>query len=326
MAVYAGQAGFIAEATWGTPLVVTRFIEHEAWDLQGVYDRSMSPGIRAGRSTIGADSVLPVAAGAEGTITFPIGIKSAGLFLQHSLGAVATGSPAAGKTPHTFTRAATAGLGMTGQVVRPYVTAAGGQAFTYSGIKVAGLTLSQEVDGFLMAELDLLAKDETTATATATAAYASSQEYFNFNKTTITVGGDPVCVDGWELVIDNALSGLEKKMCAAGIIAEPYATELVEDTITLNGVLFNDLTHYNRVLAVTAGGMITPIIITCTGTADATNLLVITITSAMIMSDPLEVDSGDLAIKQDLEFRCLQPSSGPTTQVQIVYTTTDTAP
>lgn len=325
MSLYAGQFGIAKETTYGTGVTVTRFVEHESFDLQGVFERVWTNGIRPSRTTRGVGDFLPVAKGAEGKFSFTPGVKSFGLFLELAMGSGTAGTLASGKYPHVFKRASATGKSFTAQVVRPYVSAGSDPAFTYTGCKVRSMTLSQSIDEFLMAEFDVVAQAETTATSTATASYASPQEYFNWNKVTITVGGSGVCASGWEVSLDNNLKADRFKMCSGGVMDEPIATGFFEDKLTLKGIEFQSLAHYNRVAAAVAADAAVAVVITLTGTADTDATLEISMPACVAMADALPISSGSLLLEQDLDFYLAAPSSGSTTQCQITYTTTDSS-
>lgn len=165
------QIGFKEETTWGTPVVVDKFLEFTGESL--VYRRNvaMSNGIKAGRRAGGAGRRV-TRIWADGSLTFEIATKGFGIWFKQLLGAVSSVNTVGTVWTHTFTPGTLLGKSLTIQkgIEKPDGTV---QAFTLEGCKVVSMELSNDMDGMLMGTFEIDSQQMVTGTALAAATYTT---------------------------------------------------------------------------------------------------------------------------------------------------------
>lgn len=323
MTVEARQLGVVKETTWGTPVTVSRFPDGVTSVVgEPVVGKPQAFGIKPGALSPSSVDFQPVLKGGEGSFSFAPGISGFGIFLEWAMGSYTVG---AGPTryAHVFKRASTLGKSFTVQIGRNYVTQGSDATLTFAGAKCDSMVLSCDVDGLLTSDFTWASKAPVTNVSRATASYAATQEFFSWHTCTLTVGGASVNAQGFTLNVNNNLRADRYRLNSAGIMEEPLQIPPLNDTITLRGVTFDSLTHYNRVAAALAASAKAAIVIGLAGTTDATSLFSISISDAIALSAPVSMSADDWELTQDLEFACMSPTSGTDTQVKITYTTPD---
>lgn len=167
----AHQFGFKKEVSYGTPIVVDRFVEFVSESLERQNTYATSSGIKSGRRFGGQGRRIARQA-AAGTVTFELANKGFGLFFEQLLGSVSSVNTVGTVYTHTFTPGTILDKSMTVQkgVEKPDGTV---QAFTYHGAKVAAIEWSVAQDGLLMMAVDLDARQEVDNVALATASYTT---------------------------------------------------------------------------------------------------------------------------------------------------------
>lgn len=167
----AHQLGFKAETTWGTPVVVDRFLEFTSETLERRQNTAVSNGIKSGRR-YGGNGRRITRFDAGGTINMEIATKGFGLWFHYLLGAVSTVNTVGTVYTHTFTPGTLLTKSMTIQkgIEKPDGTV---QPFTYEGCKVLSMDLSNDQDGLLMGAFEIDAQQEVTGTALASASYTA---------------------------------------------------------------------------------------------------------------------------------------------------------
>lgn len=238
----AGQVGFAVEATYGTAVTVTRFVEVDKWSLKKVPNWARSAGIRSGQMMPRSEDALISTFDVTGSMEMDLTAKNMAILFKHALGtAVTTG---VGPYTHTITPGDKLGLGLTQQGGLPSVDGTV-QPFTASGVKITGFEVSWERDKFLTVKWDLLAKDLVTATALAAASYLSSNLPFGWPHVAVTIGGTAF----------KSLSGTVKYAQPLGprfyagqtTTDQPLQNSMVAASLELTGHL-EGLTHYARTL------------------------------------------------------------------------------
>lgn len=185
------QVGIVRETTWGTPVTVSRFLQHA-----GTGGLKLDTGIRQSEpirvGAIGDRSANEFTSGsfAAGSLEFPLMSKGFGTLLESCLG-TGTSTLVSGSTyQQLFT------IGRSG-VVRPPFTLQEGHVradgtvdpYTYAGCTVTGWSLEQSRHGEVMLKADINAKSLATGTALATASYAASPSLFEFDQAVVQYGG-----------------------------------------------------------------------------------------------------------------------------------------
>lgn len=190
------QLGVVDESTYGTAVAVTKFVEFNNESIDGKYERIESSALRTNTRVLRGDRFQVNPKGAEGGFEFDVLSKNFAYFLKHMLGTVASPFALTGADTGTYVHVGSVGTltakSLTVQVGRPQT---GGTVtpFTYTGGKVKSWELSNSVDGFLVAKLDMDFQAEASSGASAytlqTAAFPTGTEVLNFVGGTVAVGG-----------------------------------------------------------------------------------------------------------------------------------------
>ncbi len=320
------QAGMKDEVTYGTAVVVDRFMEYNSEAIKANVTRIEYNGLRTGQRVQRTDRFVTVNKGAAGPVKFnPLSVGF-GFWLKHMLGTVATGSTSDSVTPHTGTIGSLLGDCFTFQVNRYDAVSAANRAFTWEGGKIASWELACDVDGLLECTLNMDFEDQKTNTALASASYPSGGELFSFAGGAVTVAGTSTPVTGFKVACDNGLKLDRHKLRASTLKQQPI--ENTQRMITWEMEAdFDSLTDYNRFVSTTSAGAVATIVATFTAPTlvgvSAYPTIVVTIDGARFDSSDPAV-SGPEMIMNKLSGRGL--FDGTDSAVTIVYTTADTTP
>jgi hypothetical protein len=158
------QLGIATEATFGTPVATTRFVEFLSEGMALKRSIAQSKGLRAGAMAVRGVRRILTQRMAEGDVTFELPTSGFGLWLQHMVGshtatAIQQGGSAAYQQIHNF--GSNAGKSFTMQKVAPSIDG-WAHPFTYPGCKVADWELTCKAGGLLEVKLKLDAADEIT--------------------------------------------------------------------------------------------------------------------------------------------------------------------
>ena len=325
MTVFDSSIGIVAETVYGTYLAPSRTIEFNSEGLIGKYDRTWSPGLRAGRTTYAENQFQPIPMGAEGPLVLNPQSKGFGLLLSHMLGSSAIGTLISGHYLQTHTVGSLVGKSLTVQVNRPFVNTGGG-VFSYPGTKIKSWSLGcQTIGGLVDCSLALDARQEDTSQALAAVAYPSAPEPFVGVGATVTVDGSTFNCAGFTVTGDNALNTVRFKIgSTGGRKDEPIETSFKKFGGTVTGADFLSLAQYNKIASATAAGALASITITCLGLTDTAASLTITMPKCVILGDIPTVTNTALLLLQNLSFQPVQ-SSGGTSPITIAYNAVDTA-
>lgn len=247
----AAQFGWKAETTYGTAVVVDRFLPLRSENISDEYMVSEADDIIAGAYTVKQEQQRLGNKSFTGSVnTYLFNRNTAELF-KMALGGNATAG--AGPYTHTVTPDDQTGDMLTMQIGRPDN---GGtvRAFTYEGVKVKTLGLNVEQGEYATVSLDVMAEDVATGTALATASYPASLSRYHSNDFSVTVGGAAVCVRSFELSIDNNLDDT-RRCTASQVIKEPLRNGYVAVSGSME-IEWSDLTMYTRSAALTYAEMV----------------------------------------------------------------------
>ncbi|WP_144121126.1 phage tail tube protein [Catellatospora sichuanensis] len=319
--IHDSYLGLAPEATYGTAVAPTRFLEMLSEGLAGKYERIESEAHRAGQRVLHMDRFQPNPKGAEGDIKLEVMDSGFGLLFAHALGATAAGAPSGGFTTHTSTVGDLKGKALTVQVGR---VAVGGvlHPFTYEGGKVKGWELSNQVDGILQMSLDLDFEKETIgagagAYAAATPTYGTDGQLFTFVGGSVQVAGAPFGVSDISFKGENNLKA--DRWLSTGK-QEPLEEGMREYTFELKGE-FEDLVHAQRVAASLASNNVAAI--SASWASPQGGLLTVTIPVGRFDEDPLNFDGAKL-IEQSIKGKVLW--DGTTSPISVAYKSKDVAP
>lgn len=237
--------GLVAETTWDTPVVPTRFIGFDSETLAGGKVTVQDNGIRTGQRVARSLGRVITRRDAGGGITASFLTSGFGIFLKAATG-TSTNTLHSGQTTvwdQVHTIGSLIGTSLTIQKGVPETTGAAPQPFTYSGSKVADLDLSIAAGGIAKMSVTVQAARERTLGTTpaglalATASYSTTAVPFSFLNATLSLGGSPVAaVKSCNVKLTNPLTSSEERtyIGGSGFQAEPLRNGLATVTGTLS--------------------------------------------------------------------------------------------
>jgi len=258
------QIGFVDESTYGTAVTVTKFYEFNTESIKESEGRTEGTPLRVNQFHKRTDRFTPYFAGASGSIQVDVLTKGFGFLLKHMLGTVATTGPAETVVySHTATELDLITKSFTCQVTRPFHPSGTVQAFTYSGGKVTEWTLSNSVDGNLVADLNVDFQQVSTAVATATASYPTGMENLSWAGGVVSIAGSNYDVTEISIGCSNGLNTDRRQIRANTLKKEPTGGQR-EGTFSIQAD-FDSLTQRNRAHAAVRADATAQIIATWNG-------------------------------------------------------------
>lgn len=191
--------GFAPETTWGTAAAPSKWLPFMPGETLGRHQTFIrSNALRAGRMFTLGSLTAATTRGAGGNISFEVGNKGFGQFLNLVGGETeASLKPVkeiggAYKQVHAIGTADPYKKSLT--IVKAAPATEGGvvPSFCYPGSILSQLELSLAASGFLIANATVSAKDENTEQTIGTVAYPVGLESFNFVQCVIKIGGTEV--------------------------------------------------------------------------------------------------------------------------------------
>ena len=250
------QLGIVDEVTYGTAVVVTRFLEFVSESMQGGPAHRDVQLAGLGRSRhLRDDRIRTYPASVDGGVQFELLDTNFGLLLEHMFGAVAT----AGAGPdfrHTFTpddAAGGFGKSFTMQIGKPDISGVV-QPFTYAGCTVPSFDMSSAIGDPLVIDANIHAQSVVTSIALASKSYPTDARPFIFVDGTLSVGASNVPLRAFKMTVDHGLE-VERMLLGSGLVSEPIAAS----PFVLTGELdteFQDLTDFTAWAAGTQAQMI----------------------------------------------------------------------
>jgi hypothetical protein len=326
MTTMLSQLGFGVESTYGTGVTPARFLEFNSCGIALERGAVMSKGLRTGTRVQRADRFMPYTVGAAGDIVFDVPTKGFGIWLQHMLGTIATGTITDSNYTHTATIGSLAGRFLTIQAGKPRVGSSTVDPYTWTGCKVTNWELACDVDGILVATVGVDAQNETRATALATASYPADFRVFTFDGCSVTIAGDSFEALSWSASGNNQLDVGRRFLTGSSLKKEPLENAHREYGVSLEAE-YRDLTQYNRFVAGTAAGQLASVVATFVGPVahGGTTLpqLVVTMPAVRFaeVSQPI---SGPETLKQSITGEVVD--NGTDQPITITYRTTDATP
>ena len=247
----AAQLGLAQSSTFGTYQTPTRFLEFVEESLEYNIERVESPGLRSNNRVLRTDRYAPGQKRVEGSVTLEPSTKGYGLILKHALGSASITTPSGATLArlHTHTLGDIFGTSLTVQVGRPD-TSGTVQPFSFLGMRVDTLSLSNAVDELLVCEVGFVGQEQTTAQALATAVYpttggAAAYEQFYWTQGVISVAGSPVAiVSDFQIEVNNTLKS-DRYFLGGATMSEPILAGMTEITGSITAE-FDSLTALNR--------------------------------------------------------------------------------
>lgn len=316
------QFGMVAEVTYGTAVVVTRFLEIQEESLKNDVQYLFSRGTKD--LVTRSSRYRAYSKGCGGGVKFEVMNKGFGLLFKQLFGGstiaqvgvttewVQTFTPdlAAGKT----------GVMATMQVGRPSVDGTV-RAFTYKGVKSLEFEFSSELDGPLLLDVTVDAQSEDTAIALAAASYPTDPASFIFIDGALTIDAVAAYVKAakvkgkWSLDTDRRFLG------AITTKKEPIANGELEITGELT-LEFESLVEYNKFVNGTLSALVlTWSFGTITGAATPYKLTM-TLPKVVYTGETPVVGSSEV-LMLTLPFKALYDGTNPAWTLE--YRSSDTA-
>ncbi|MGW2837306.1 phage tail tube protein [Streptomyces sp. NPDC001493] len=234
------QIGIAAEASYGTFLAPTKFIEFTKESLQLKKTTAQSAGIAAGRLVPLSSRRVVTQRQASGSLDMEVTNKAMGVLLQSLMGTTVTPVQQAATAAYLQTHilADTAGKSLVIQKGVPLTTGTVTDK-TFLGCKVISAEFSCEVGGMLLATFEIDAKDCDETQTLAVATYPSMSP-FHFGQMSVKTGtyNSEVALDGIRKVsvkIERPQATERFYAGQAGLKKEPISNDQVKITGSLEG-------------------------------------------------------------------------------------------
>ena len=221
------QIGYVAESTYGTGAVVTRFIPLVSESLSNEIEAVESAGILAGRHVMTSQQWAQGNKTISGDIQHELYDQSLGLLLRAAFGTVTTTAAGGGTAVHTFFPA-TPSVSLTTQIGRP-TTYGSVIPCTYTGVKVQSWELAMEAGAIATWGMTVAGQDEFLGTALAAVSYATNLRPWVFKSAVISVDGTACPVKSYSISGENNLTD-DRRYVGSTLIGEPLRGDLLNVT------------------------------------------------------------------------------------------------
>ncbi|WP_228988591.1 phage tail tube protein [Streptomyces sp. DH8] len=229
------QVGIAAEASYGTFLAPTKFIEFTKESLQLKKTTAQSAGIAAGRLVPLSSRRVLTQRQASGSLEMEVTNKAMGVLLQTLMGTTVTPVQQAATSAYLQTHilADTAGKSLVIQKGMPLTTGAVTDK-TFLGCKVISAEFSCEVGGMLLATFEIDAKDCDETQTLAVATYPAMSP-FHFGQMSVKTGtyNSETALDGVRKVsvkIERPMAVERFYAGQSGLKKEPISNDQVKIT------------------------------------------------------------------------------------------------
>lgn len=261
MAVRTGlgaQLGLAEESTYGTYVAPTVTLEFNSEGLDAVNERIESSGIRRGSTVRRAGRWANNKKGGGGPLSFELASKGFGVLFEHALGAraITTPSGSTNARQHQCTLGDMDDLSLTIQKGVPEASTGTVKPYNFLGCVVTEWELSIDVDGLLMANYTMDAREVQTTSALASPAYPTNDALFSYQQTQITLDGGNVCATAATLSVAHGMNTGRYCVRSSDLGKK---RPLVADMRSLGGTIsleFDDDTHADAFLAMAPGSEI----------------------------------------------------------------------
>lgn len=259
-------------------------------------------------------------------MSFEVWNKSFGILFEHMLGSVATVQPDATGNPtvyeHTFTPGDLSAKSLSWQkgVEKDDGTV---QAFSYTGVKIAGWTLGITVDQILQLSLDVDARAEVTSEALGSATFPASCSFFHFQQGSLEVDDVAIAtVSSAEITGSNSFDTERYFLGSGGLKGEQREQDFRDVGGTLTADFENITDFYNNFTGDTSMKL-ELIFVGDTISGTYNDELHITINDVRFTGETPKIDGPDVAV-QNVPFEAYD--DGTNDVISILYRTTDATP
>lgn len=201
------QLGVAEETVFGGFVAPATFNEFISESLNYEREWIVSQGWRAGQRTLSQNRRKQGRVTGGGNIEFEVANKGFGKWFKHLFGTVAITTPGGGVLSRdlTFTLGNVDPLSLS---IQKGVEDRSGtvRAFSFTGCKIKGGTLSCSVGGLLMFSPDIIIRDVDMGQALGVASYPATQELFTFVEGALTIGAVSTPVKAFDLTVDNTVN------------------------------------------------------------------------------------------------------------------------
>jgi hypothetical protein len=261
MAGFDATCGIKKESSYGTAVVVDRWLELSKESIQGDYARVESDGIRSGSRARRANRFVPWVKAAKGDLEIDLLSAGHGLLLEAMLGSVTSSGPSDSAYTYTAVPGSLHGKSWTMQIGRPDLNDVI-YAFTYNGGKIDSWELSSKPDELLSLKSTWDFAGESAGTA-ATGAGATARQLPTWTRTdnaellsflggTVQIDSGPVQLTDLTIKVDNGLK-TDRFVLATPVRAEPVQNDFLKVEIDAT-MEFDTMAHLNKVVATTPAG------------------------------------------------------------------------
>lgn len=239
--------GFAEETTYGTAVAPTKFLEITDDKIKGEQSRIAKPTLRSPSRKFSVRSKRSVG----GSFGIQMPFEGAELMLKHAMGAVSSNLVVAGVYLHTFTFSSNLPTGLTFHANRDATNIGGNAAFQYTGCQIDSLSLKQNLEDLLLAEVGVIGQDWGNV-AVATPTFPTFKQIDWEMVSISTINGVIYPIESLELTIKNNLakdryklgSRLRNGLGRAGV--REVTGKVVFEFDSLTAVtLFQNLTQVN---------------------------------------------------------------------------------
>ncbi len=259
----AAQIGVAQEATYGTYVAPTRFLEYNKADLKKKKNVVQGGGLAAGRiAQLGSRRVV-TSESVEGGFELEVANKGMGLLLAHLLGSSATpvqqGATAAYLQTHTV--GDNVGKSLTIQHGVPDLTGTV-RPYTFKGCKLSGAELSCKVDELLTMSLDIDGRQasevETLVAASLAATPVAPFHWAQMSVKLGTFGAEAAVsgVKGFSVKVERGMASERFYAGAGGLKAEPIMNDFLKVSGSIEVDLVNKADFADRFAADSATSLV----------------------------------------------------------------------
>jgi hypothetical protein len=336
------QLGIVAESTYGTPPVVTRFHEWLAgsgidWDPNVVDGEGLRVGAQVQRST----RRTPLVGHGTGKLSAELASKGFGVLLNACWGTGAC-TLVAGSTYQEVFTPVVAGTYLPSLAIQEGIVVPGGAVhpYTYAGCTISDFDLEMPENGYAKLTASVDAKSLATATALATASYPTNPTLFHSGlpltgamtiggtltaATTIALAsiaaGTVAAVKSWKLSVKNTLG--ERPVLGARNQPVVGRRDLV-----LTTVVEYDATTGTVLRDAQIAQTPTPLLIAATTAevlAPATATMQLAFAAAFVDKGAIPVPSAGEVVTTSIDWAIRRPEADTNNGAQMVLRTADTA-
>ena len=253
MAGFDAFCGVKKESTYGTAVVVDRWLELNKTTIAGEEDRIESDGIRAGARARRANRFVAWTKGAKGDLELDLLSAGHGFLLEAMLGSLSSSGPVDSAYTYTAVPGSLFGKSWTMQIGRPNIRDTS-YAFTYPGGKIANWELSSKPGELLALKSTWDFSGESAGTAASGAGATDrhtpvwtrtdNAELLSFVNAVVEIDETPVQLTDLSIKVDLGLK-VDRFVLATPVRAEPIQNDFIKVEVDAT-MEFDDISHITK--------------------------------------------------------------------------------